>query len=83
MTPHWQNLMLQILYKGCFLRVQVQDFTVRHCSRSKLTDWTSKGWIEDKMTSKIHGLTLQLIVHAKHELTALFNNMRTLKFKSR
>ena len=27
----------------------------RHCSRSKLTDWTSEGWIEDKMTSLKRG----------------------------
>ena len=28
-----------------------QDFTVRHYSRSRLTEGTSEGWIEDKMTS--------------------------------
>ena len=54
LTPHWQNLKLQNLVQtGCFpLWVQADDFTVRHYSRSKLTDWTSEGWIEDKMTSK-------------------------------
>ena len=26
----------------------------RHCSRSKLTDWTSEGWIEDKMKANTH-----------------------------
>ena len=36
------------------LLLQVLDFTVRHYSRSKLTDWTSEGWIQGKVTSKAH-----------------------------
>ena len=35
----------------CFER-KFSNFTIRHYSRSRLTDWTSEGWIVDKMTSK-------------------------------
>ena len=41
----WQNLELWFLSKGRSLWVSVLDFTDRHYSRAKLTDWTSEGWI--------------------------------------
>ena len=57
--------------------MQVQDFTVRHCSRSKLTDWTSGGWIDDNMRSmtltslKLERVNAAFIVHVKHEFKSL------------
>ena len=44
------------LYKGCIFLVQVKDFTVRHYTRSRLIDWTSEGWIEEKTAPKTHKL---------------------------
>ena len=50
LTPDWQNFEVWFSFKGCLLL----DFTVRHYSLSKLTDWTSEGWIQGKVMSKAH-----------------------------
>ena len=60
--------------------VKVYDFTVRHYSRSNLTDWTSEGWIEDKMTSKTHQLK---IAPCKHSSFFIQNtSLKVWKFKT-
>ena len=53
---------------------------VSHCSPSKLTDWTSEGWVEDKMTSKTHWLKIaackrSLLYMQKFETPALHINL--------
>ena len=49
LTPEWENFELWFLSKGC--PSKGLDFTVRRYSRSKMTDWTSEGWIYGKVTS--------------------------------
>ena len=52
LTLDRQNFEIWFLSKGRLLWVYVLDFTIRHYSRSKLTDGTSEGWIQGKVTIK-------------------------------
>ena len=60
LTLDWQNFELWFISKGRLLWVLVLDFTIRHYSRSNLTDWTSEGWIQGKVTSKAHQLKISV-----------------------
>ena len=61
LTPGRQNFELRSITKGGLLWVQVLDFTVRHYSRSKMTDWTSEGWIEVRWRQRLTSLKLQRV----------------------
>ena len=45
--------------KGCLFWVEVLDFTVCHYSRSKLTNWTSEGWMKRKWHHLLNSLKFQ------------------------
>ena len=54
LSPHWQNFKVEFYPKTVFFqcKFRISRSTILHAQ--KLTDWTSEGWIEDKMTSKTH-----------------------------
>ena len=76
LTLDWQNFELWFLFKSRLLRVLVLPFTVRHYSRSKLTDWTSKVGSREKWRQRLTSLKFQRVnaayyIYTKNEFKSL------------